>query len=134
MDYARLKVEIATDPLSIGYATMTDAEIAATMNAASRTRNRTTMSASEVLNAVVASEFTALTAANKALLWDVLHLGTLNPFGVEATLITGVFGAGSQTIAALAALRKETISRAAELGLETVSVGYIAKARAFGEA
>jgi hypothetical protein len=134
MDYGRLKAEITGDPLGLGYAGMTDGQIVGSMNARTRSRNRATMSASEVLNAVVASEYTGLNTTNKGLLWDVLHLGTLYPFGVEATLLTSVFGAGSATIAALALLRKEAVSRAEELGLEPISVGYVEKARAFGEA
>jgi hypothetical protein len=134
MDYAALKAELTADPLGRGYASMGDQEIADSMNALTRTRNRASMSGSEVINSVVATEYAALTAANKQLLWDLVHLGQLNPFGVEATLMVSVFGAGSQTIAALAAKRVETVSRAQELGLERVSVGYIGKARAYGEA
>jgi hypothetical protein len=105
MNWQALKTELALP----AYAGMTDAQKAAAVNAKTVNVNKTTMTASEVLNAVVASEWTALSAANKQLVWDVVHLGTLNPFGVEATLMVNAFGAGSQTIAALAAKRVTTV-------------------------
>lgn len=131
-DYAVLKNEIATDPLTRGYSGMTNAQIAASLNTANRTRNRTSMTASEVLNAISVTEFNVLTAANKQLVWDLVHLGTLNPFGVEATLFTNIFGGGSTTISTLAGLRSQSISRATELGLGVVSEGLVAEAKAQG--
>ncbi|HEX9696329.1 MAG TPA: hypothetical protein VGB64_08445, partial [Actinomycetota bacterium] len=59
-----------------------------------------------------------------------LGFGTVNPAGREAEVFVQVFGAGSQTIAALAAARQETVSRATEIGLEAVLPGDIAKTRA----
>ena len=55
--------------------------------------------------------------------------GTPNPFGVEATWPTGVFGAGSATISALAAGRQESVSPAMELGLSVVKTGHVSEAR-----
>jgi len=64
------------------------------------------------------------------LVWNLMHLGELNPFGVEAGLMVDVFGAGSDTITTLSTLRKEAISRATELGLGYVKPGHVEKARA----
>lgn len=129
MDYSKLKDELTDDPLARGYSGMSDTAAAVDLNTAYREQDRTTMTGSEVLNAVDMPEYEALTDANNDKLWQVLHLGTINPFGVEATLLIAIFGAESDTITALAAARKTMISRATELGLGRVKAGYIQAAR-----
>jgi len=128
-DIVKLKTEIDTDPLARGYSGMSDAAVAVDINTVYRTVNKDTMTGTEVLNAIVKSEFNALTAENKQLVWDLIHLGTLNPFGLEASLLTDAFGGGSSTITALAALRKTNVSRAEELGLGHVYEGHVQEAR-----
>ena len=112
------------------YASMTDAEAADDLNDLRLTRDRISMSASEVLNAVDTTEFNALDAAGKQMVWDVLHIGEINPFGVEAALFVSVFGGTSASITALKAARVAPISRAQELGLGVVKVGHVQAARA----
>lgn len=129
MNLAILTAELTDDPLSRGYAAMSDAAAATDLNAVYRTRNKSSMTGSEILNAVNAGEWTALNDVQRQTVWNILHLGTLNPFGVEATLMIAVFEAGSATITALADARKENISRAAELGLGFVSPGHVENAR-----
>lgn len=124
-----IKAEITDDPLARGYSGMTAAEVAVDMNLVNRSRNRTSMTSSEVLNAVNASDWAGLTDAKKQQMWDVLSIGTINPFGVEATLLIGIFGSGSETIQTLTGLRKEAISRGAELGIGRVRTGYVIDAR-----
>ncbi len=128
-DYLTLWNEINSDPLGRGYSGMTNASITGNLNIKNRTRNKVTMTGTEVINAVKASEFNALTSASQQRIWDTLHLGTLNPFGIEATIFTGVFGAGSSTVATLQSLRIETISRGEELGLGLISAGLVIKAK-----
>jgi hypothetical protein len=130
MDYRALKAEMDADPLGRGYAGMTDAQASASLNVANRTRVRNAMSASEVFQAISAAEFAAKTDAQRQLVLGILGFGTVNPAGREAEVFVQVFGAGSQTIAALAAARQETVSRATEIGLEAVLPGDIAKTRA----
>jgi len=129
MNYAVLKLELDTDPLGRGYAGMTDAEVAADLNTEYRTRNRVLMSGSEVANAISQLEFNAKTAEQQQRIWDILHLGELNPFGIEAGLFLQIFGAESVTIVNLQALRVEPISRAEELGLGVVKAGYVERVR-----
>ena len=130
MDLVKLKAELDADPLSRGYSGMSDVEAATSLNdTVDRNVNKATMTASEVLNAVVPAEFNALTEAEQTRIWSLLGIGTLNPFGVEATLLTAAFGAGSATIVALAGLRKDTVSRATELGLGFVAPGHVENAR-----
>lgn len=133
-NYEALKAEILADPLGRGYAGMTDQQAADDLNTEYRTRNRESMSASEVLNSVDVTEFNALTAENQTRFWQLMGLGTLDPFGVESTLMVGMFGGGSATITTLAGLRIITLSRAAELNLAgvsgSVSATHVANARA----
>jgi hypothetical protein len=129
-NYFTLWTEINSDPLGRGYSGMSNASIAGNLNTENRNLNKGTMSSTEVINAVKVSEFNALTSASQQRIWDTLHLGTLNPFGVEATIFVNVFGLSSSTIASLQSLRVETISRAQEIGLSTVAEGQVAKAKA----
>ena len=129
MDIAKLKTELTDDPLTRGYAAMTDAEAAVDLNEVYRTQNKTSLTASEVLNAIVPSAFTALDATVQQCIWDILHIGEINPFGVEATMFSAAFGAGSDTIVALVAMRVEAVSRAVELGLGFIYPGHIENAR-----
>ena len=129
MAIAKLKTEITDDPLGRGYAGMTDAEIAISLNTANREVNKTLMTASEVLNAIDITEWNALTDAAQQKIWDVLHIGEINPFGVEATIFIAVFGGGSDTITALAVARIIYISRVSELGLSGMAISDITKVR-----
>ena len=131
MNIAALKIEdVAGHPDTGEYDV--DVEIAAgQMNAVNRSLNRPTMTASEVYNAIVPAAYTALTADEKEEVWNILHLGVINPFGLEATRMTAIFGAGSDTITALAALRKTSVSRADEIGLGFVWPAQITQARAY---
>ncbi len=127
---ADLATELADDDLTRGYAAMTPEQAAADLNTKYRARNRASMTASEVLNSVDAGEYALLSADKNAALWDLLAIGDLNPFGIEATLMADIFDAGPNTIAALQAARVEPISRAEELGLGKVSASQIATIRA----
>lgn len=129
MDITTLAAELTTDPLGRGYSGMDDQQAADSLNTADRTRTRATMTGSEVLNAVDSGEWAALTAEEKQIVWDVVHLGDINPAGIEAMLLTNVFGAGSTTITLLAAARQETVTRSEELGLGRVGVGNVTAAR-----
>ena len=124
-----IKTELTTDPLARGYAGMTDQEVADSLNTVDRERNKTTLSGTDVFNAINVTEFNALTDAVQARIWNVLHLGTINPFGLEATLFVGAFGAESETITNLSAIRKESISRATEIGVGFVMAGHVQNAR-----
>ncbi len=131
-----LKDELTLDPLSRGYVGMTDQAAADDLNSIypapdTRTRNRTSLSGSEVANAIDVAEFISLTNSQEQEIWNWLHLGTLNPFGIEATRFMVIFGGGSTTIAALLAIRLESITRAQELpGVRSpVKVGHVQVAR-----
>jgi hypothetical protein len=131
MDLQALASELTTDELERGYSGITDTEAADSLNAKNRTRNKTSMTGSEILNAVDAGEWATRTAEQKRIVWDIAHLGTANPFGIEATLMTSAFaGSGGATINALIAARVESISRATELTLGNVRAADVQRARA----
>ena len=122
MRYDILKPEVLGDPLGRGYAALNAVDAAATFQVLDRPRSRTSMTPSEVFNAVDKAEYLSLTPDKLDLLWGLLGLHTLNPFGREADVLVQIFGAGSNTVVALAAMRVEFMSREEELGLLGASV------------
>lgn len=130
MNIEKLRNEIETDPLERGYAGKTDQQAADDLNTAYRTRIKATMLATEVMNAIDKAEFDLLLPTAQQRVWDILHMGVINPNGVEKDMFVSVFGAQSDTIGNLAAARTESISRATELGLSKVKPGHVAMARA----
>ena len=135
MDYVILHDELTADPLTRGYSTMSDAQAAADLNTVYRTRAVERLDQADVYNAVVVSEFTALSADARREVWDIVQVGGASGLWVRpgdtarARFIT-LFGAESTTIQALAALLTQDITRAQELGLSTVKPGHVTKARA----
>ena len=113
------------------YSTMSDEEAADDLNSLTtgRTRNRTSMTSSEVFNAIVVSELIALTDGDRATVMAIMGFGSINPFGREADVFINIFGGGSDTITALAAARVVAISRADELSLGKVKAGNVEEAR-----
>ena len=129
MSIALLTTELASGHPDTG-AYDGNAETAADeLNAINRTTNKTSMTSSEVYNAIDPTEYTALSTTDKEEVWNIIHLGELNPFGLEATRMTALFGGGSTTITALAALRKNNVSRAVEIGFGFVKPGNVLEAR-----
>lgn len=129
MDYESLFNEIDLDPLGRGYSGMTDTQIAADLNTEYRTRNLERLSATEVFNAIDKSEWDLLLETHRATIFNLLHMGQLNPFGVEASIFVDIFGGGSTTISDLSDMRTEAVSRAAELGFPRIYIHHIETAR-----
>ena len=129
MDMEILKTELSTDPLSRGYASMSDEEAATDLNTLNISRNRTSMTGREVADEIVDAEYDVLSEDEKTQVLALVASDTLDPFGFGANVIKDIFGVGSDTVAALASARVETISRATELGLGVVKVGWIIEAR-----
>ena len=135
MDYAKLRTELTTDPVALGYAGLTDQAAADKLNAldTGRTRNRTAVPVQEVFNAIDDGAWPSTT-----ILQDKLR-GILGMPVVDAsnTNTRGIFGAifpnsapTANTRTRLLALATETVSRATELGLGTVTAGDVNLARA----
>ncbi len=130
MNSTALAAELTNDPETRGYAGMTDVEAAADLNTEYCTRNKTSLTGSQVLNAIDKAEFNSKTADQKQFVWNIVHLGEVNPFGIEADLMVDIFGGSSTTIEQLQVLRIESISRAAKLDLGHVRAGDVQRARA----
>ena len=130
MDYAILKPELSLDPLVRNYAGMTDQQAADSLNALNRTLDVETLPTSDIFEAIVLADYTALTAAQKTTLQIILSLGTVKVKGsnTRAALLS-IFGAGTATRANLAALQVQLVSRAAELGLPRVGSHHVEYAR-----
>lgn len=128
-----LLAELADDPLGRGYAAMSDAQVAESINTPDRTVERATMRAADIFEAVVLSEYNALTAARKAQVDRVLNLAgddiPIGPTSKARAFLLDAFVAGSVTRTNLAAAAQQTVSRAVELGLGSVSHEMIAEAR-----
>lgn len=125
----KLATELADDPTGQGFVGMTDREVRISLRTRNRPRNRSSMTGSEVLQAIDQTEYNGKTDAERIRIWRVLHLGELNPFGIEADVLLQIFGAGSDTIQALAAARVELISWLEESGFGPLALSDIAKAR-----
>jgi len=130
-DIAALKAELSAGHPGTGAYNADDELAAGELNAVNRTKSKATMTASEIYNAVDSAGYVALTAVQQAEVWNILHMGEINPFGLEATRFTSIFGGGSTTITALASLRKDAVRRAEEIGLGFISPGHVTEARAF---
>lgn len=128
-----LRDELLTDPLARGYSGMTDAQAAASLNTANRTRQKTHLTGAQIYECMDRTEFEAKTDPQKVYVRDILGLGgdiLVTSGSKTRSVFVAVFGAGSATINALVALVTETISRATEVGLPVVKPGHVSEARA----
>jgi len=132
MDMAILHSELTNDPLARGYAGMTDAQAAASLNTANRATTRTIIPAWEIIGATVPSEWTALSAAEKQRYQTITGAGEVDASNQNVrNAFLAMFAGGTATRTALAALQNgPNVSRATELGLPFVGAHHVAAARA----
>ena len=128
MNIDMLRTEITGDPLSRGYAAMSNEEVADSLNTINRSRNRTLVSPGEMQRAVNGGEFVALTDV-KQRAWLAILSDNVNP--IDANTIAQVIAIWSPgtTRTNLIALQTEDVSHAVELGLGVVRVGHVQEAR-----
>ncbi|KKL28911.1 hypothetical protein LCGC14_2370390, partial [marine sediment metagenome] len=83
-----------------------------------------------IFEAVVRSEYVALSADDKELLHVIISMGSIlvNGTNTKAALLA-MFGGGTTTRTNLATLQIRDVSRAQELGLPFVYEGHIQEAR-----
>lgn len=129
----RIKIlasELATDPKSLGYAGMSNAEVATVMNSPIQSRDKTSLTTQEVLGAMEASALLTLPNDQATRVWGVLGMDSIDPFGVAVDVFIEAFGPTSATITDLKALRVQAISRAQELGYQgVVKEGHVEQAK-----
>lgn len=130
--YDILAAELTDDPLGRGYAGMTDLQVSVSLNTVNRTRPWPFLTGDDAFQATDSSEFAALTNDTRRGLWlSFCARDTIDPFATaNVAFVTWLFGGGSQTVANLASVRQENLSRAEELGLPPVSEQHVANVRA----
>lgn len=129
MDHVALQTELTVDPLTRGYAALSHEDAALDLNTVYRTRNRTSMTGSEIWENTDNTEFAALTDAKKSQWISFCGIASVDPFGPASAFVIYIFGGGSATVTTLASARVETVSRAVELLGAEVLVGDIEYAR-----
>jgi len=132
MEIAILSNEVLFDPLGRGYAAMSDKQVADSLNTANRAGIEQYINKQEVWDAILLSEFNALSTAGKSDLWNWLQMlpeTRISTSGNNVILLVSLFGGGSTTVNNLSALRNILISRATELGLSVIREGWIKEIR-----
>ena len=128
-----LQSELVNDPLTKGYSGMTDQLVADSLLDKTRERNRESMTRQEIYEKIEPSALDGLTNLELAQI-NLALSDAVDPFGNAVQVFKNVFGDPSATVTALAAARKESISRLTEIGLSDIEnislVGWIAELRA----
>ena len=128
-----LQSEIVNDPLTRGYSGMTDQLVADSLLDKTQERNRKSMTRQEIYERIESSALAGLTNVELAQI-NLALSDEVDPFGNAVQVFKNVFGDSSPTVSALAAARKESISRLTEIGLSDIEnislVGWIAELRA----
>ena len=130
MDLAALKAELTAGHPDTGAYDVTDSGAAVELNVANREGYKRSLTGNDLFTSTAASEFAALTDTHKQM-WISWCSTERDPWdGANVAFVVYIFGGGSATMAALAALRVEPISRAQELGFGVVAAGHVQRARA----
>lgn len=130
MDLAALKAELTGGHPVTGPYSGNHTAAAAELNVENRERNKTTLTGNELFTSTDGAEFAGLTDPKKQMWvsWCNTHRDPTDVNNVA--FVNFIFGAGSVTLGALAALRIELMSRAVELGFGEVTAGHVQRARA----
>lgn len=122
MDYVALKAEIDNDPTALGLVLLrnagNDQGIADALNLVRQAINidRDLVPAYEVVEAMVASEYASLSAAEKTRIQTIVGAGTIYVKGPNTrAAFAAAFGAGTTSRANLLALQQRKGSRAEQL-------------------
>lgn len=130
MDLTALKIEITTDTQSIGYAALNGdhVAIAKLINKSGRSIDSESLSSGVLVSCLDQSEFTALTAAQKAYLNLFVTAGEVPMTQKTRQALRGMFPAGSETRKAINQATKRDASRSEELGFGRVTESDVADA------
>lgn len=130
MNLVALKAELVNDPLTRGYAGMSDEAAAVSLNTPNRTPDRLSITGGMIAASMVRTELAALTAADQNYVRALLPCDQIPLTATIKTELSNIFGAGTTTRTNLLAMIKRTGSRAEELNLgEPVTPSHIADAR-----
>jgi hypothetical protein len=131
MSLERLRDEIRFDPLGIGYAGMTDAQILTSLKAKTRSKERAIIPSYEVVSAIIPAEWSAVNTGERERINFIVGAGQVNVQSPNVrTAFTTAFPTGTTTRGNLVALISESISRLNELSIpETIFEGDVSYAR-----
>lgn len=131
MDLQALKAELATGHPTTGRYSDDDVTAAEQLNAANRQPDRESVTAGDIVGAMVPAEYDVLSPTAKDLLRLYVAAGSVPLTDTVKATLKGIFPntTGPQTRANFAALLKRTGSRAEELGLGRVTSSDVANAR-----
>ena len=132
MNYVDLKTELDSGHPVTGAYNVNDRLATDELNEANITRERLTMSGSEIRSAIDATEYGTLSDAKKSQFLSFTSNDNLDPRSgsMDETIFLDIWAGKAITIAALSTLRNETISRAVELNFGTINTGDVQNARA----
>lgn len=135
MNYAALKVRLDAGHPVTGAFDADHAMAAVQFHVVNRSRPVATVEGQEVFEAVDPADFGSLSDAQKALLYAIVGMGSIQVNGPNTRgALLAMFASGTETRANLAALQTEAISLAVELaeelGSSDIKAGHIQRARA----
>ncbi len=128
MDLVALKTELTEDPAGLGYAGKSHEDQAILINKPQRTINAETINGGVLVSCLDKTEFTALTAADKAYLNLFVTAGDVPVTANVRQALRALFPAGSETRNRINAATRRNGSRAEELGLGRVTESDVANA------
>lgn len=125
-----LKVEISVDTFRV-YSSMSDKEVADSLNNLDRSRNRSSMSGDEVYNSIAnRADWDGLTDVERGHFLSFCGRETIDPFAsANVETVKKIFGDVSATVTNLSAARVETVSRATEINIGFVREGDVQHVR-----
>jgi hypothetical protein len=126
MDLQILKTEL-DDPQ---YAAMTDEEAADSLNDKTIDEEIEFIDANEVFEAIVLSDYVALSSDNKVLLQTILGMGVIKVKGANTRAALAAMFAATTTLTNLIALQDKKVSWADQNWTGRVKVGHVEMARA----
>lgn len=145
MDFQKLKTELRADPLARGYANMTDAEAAASLNTPDRPMVVETYANAKTLlshlgatpGAAVLDALETIAVSNSAVKWALkfitspegIDVGNLETRAMLDQLVAATVLSAAD-VATIKMLAERQISRAEELGLGLVREGDVQTVRA----
>lgn len=125
-----LKIEILVDTFRV-YSTMSDKEVADSLNTVDRTRPRTSMTGDEVFKNIASrADWNALTDTQKTHFLSFCARDSIDPFAAaNVETVKSIFGDASATVTNLQVARQEDVSRATEINIGFVHEGDVEHVR-----
>ena len=128
-NFKKLQIEVTTDPTSVGYSSMTDAEVADSLNSRVVASDRDSVPSIEVLGSIVPDDYPA-DARLQSYLQVLLSQPEIPMSDPEIRSgLLSIFKGKTATLANLKGLEKRNISRAQLLGLGRIKAGFVAAVR-----